>query len=405
MLPSILNINNFHFVRGGSDKYFIELTRLLLEKGHQVRTFASRHAQDIENGWKVSDLPVGVDTNGLGSFRNLVHFLYSAEARKKIEEGLLRFKPDIAHLHIYYGQLTASILSPLRRQSIPIVQTLHEYKLVCATHGLYSRGQFCDRCKGHAYWNALFEKCNRGSLPRTALSVVEAYVSATLGDKTLIDRFIAVSEYQRMQLVRLGISPEKLRVVHHFADPVEDPPKEFGEYFLYVGRMVKEKGLVLLLNAYVKLKKPRPKLVLVGDGGDADLIRCEVQILGLKDDVVFMGHQKGKALSDLYRGCICVINPSLLNETFGLTVLESLANGRPVIVSRIGALPEVVRKDETGLLVQPGNANELTAAMEFMRKNMAEALQMGLAGWHSVKLNYSKETHYEKIREIYQELH
>jgi len=404
MLPSILNVNNYHFIRGGSDKYFIELTRLLIEHGHQVRTFTSQHEQDIEHGWKVSDLPMGVDTSGLGNIRNLVHFLYSTEARNKIETGLSRFRPDIAHLHIYYGQLTASILAPLRKRGIPIVQTLHEFKPVCASHGLYSHGRFCNRCHGNAYWNALFEKCNRGSLPRTALSVAEAYISTLLGDKSLIDRFIAVSEYQRMQLMRLGMPGEKLRVVHHFTELAEKPPWEIGNYFLYVGRMVKEKGLTVLLNAYVKLKKPRPKLIFVGKGVDSGMIVREVEMLGLKNEVIFMGYQEGNAISDLYTNCICVINPSLLNETFGLTVLEALAHGRPVIASQIGALPELITDNFTGLLVRPGRIDELTEAMEHMRENTAVARQMGHEGWNLVKLKYSKQAHYDKVRAIYQEL-
>ncbi|BBE50257.1 D-inositol 3-phosphate glycosyltransferase [Ferriphaselus amnicola] len=404
MRPSVLQVNNFHYVRGGSDKYFFDLTRLLLERGHATKTFASQHDQDILNGWKVGDLPHGVNTSEAGGIQNLVHFLYSIEARRKLEAGLSSFAPDIAHLHIYYGQLTSSVLSPLHKRGIPVVQTLHEYKTVCATHGLYSQGRFCDRCHGHAYWHAVIEQCNRGSVPRSALSAIEGYLATAMGDKSKVDRFIAVSEYQRDQLVRLGMPSEKLSVVHHFTQPIAVPPSVVGDYFLYVGRMVKEKGVPVLLRAYASLAQPRPKLVLVGEGIDTGLFKHEVEQAGLKNDVVFTGHQEGLGLTELYRNCLCVINPSLLNETFGLTALEAQAMGRPVIASRIGALPEVVRDNETGMLVEPGSDEALATAMESMRCNSVGIVQMGLAGWTSVKQNFSKAAHYEKINAIYHEL-
>ena len=172
-----------------------------------------------------------------------------------MSEAVAAFRPDIAHLHIYYGQLTASILKPIRSAGIPVVQTLHEYKLVCPTHGLYAQGAFCDACNGRHYWHASLKRCNRGSLARSGLSMLEAYASEALGSKELVDRFIAVSDYQKRQLVRLGIPEKKLFVLYHFADVATEDSAGTGTYFLYVGRVVKDKGIGTLLQAYSMMGK------------------------------------------------------------------------------------------------------------------------------------------------------
>lgn len=404
MKPSILNINNYHYVRGGADKYFIELNKLLLEHGHKVRTFSSKSSKDVDIELALPDLPLAINTESFLGVKQIGHFLYSFSAKNKLRKGLLEFKPDIAHLHIYYGQLTASILSPLSDLDIPIVQTLHEYKPVCATHGLISNGKFCDRCIGHAYWHSLIERCNRGSFSRTALSMTEAYVSLLAGANNKISRFIAVSEYQRDQLIRLGMEKDRLRVIGHYAVPANKAPGYVGRYFLYVGRIQKEKGILILLQAYAALNYPKPKLLIVGVGSDVQLVMNQIEVLGLRKEVVLLGHKSGNELSSLYRNCICAINPSLLNETFGLTVLESLAQGRPVIVSKIGALPEVARENESGLLVAPGSIKELADAMDVFRQNSDYAIRMGRVGLEVVKSEFTKESHYRQIISVYKEV-
>jgi len=402
MLPSVLNVNNFHYIRGGSDKYFLELTRLLEEKGHRVGTFTSLSERDIERQWVVGEQPRAVDTTAVG-FKNPLKFLYSFKAKAALGRTLEAFRPDIAHLHIYYGRLTPSIFAPLKQRGIPIVQTLHEFKLVCPTLLLHSHGQFCDRCKD-GYWRALFERCNRGSFVRTLGSTVDSYVSTMLGDKTVVDRYIAVSEYQSALLVRLGVAQDKLRVVYNYVDIGERPPIDEGRYFLYVGRLIREKGVEVLLNAYARLGRPRPRLVIAGDGMDGDQLRSKAAGMGLESEVVFVGHKSGEEIKQLIRDCICLINPSLLNETFGLTAAESLGCGRPVIVSKTGALPEVVQDHITGIVVPPGDVEALIDAMDHIRKHPSETLEMGRLGWLDAAKRFHKDAHHENIMSVYREV-
>jgi len=397
----ILQVNNFHYPRGGADRYFLDVTGLLRAAGHDVRTLSTMRPENVNQEWLVVPPLSGVETETTGGVRNAICFLFSRDARSRMTEAIAKFRPNIVHLHVYYGQLTASILAPLRRAGIPIVQTLHEYKLVCPTHGLYANGGFCDACQGRYYWHAITKRCNRGSLARSTLSAVEAYVSDSLGARNGIERFIAVSEFQRDQLVRLGIPNHKIDIVRHFATPSESTPGRPGDYLLYVGRILTEKGIGVLLDAMARMGSLARPLKIVGTGSETPRWMNYANTLGLKDRVEWLGFRGGRDLGDLYRGSLVVVNPSMLNETFGLTCLEALANGRPVIASRVGALPEVIDDMRDGILVRAGNAEDLAEAILRVAGDPVAAYEMGLRGWEKVGREFSSSRHYDDLMRIY----
>lgn len=404
MIIKVLQVNNFHYPKGGSDRYFLEITHLLREAGHEVRTFSSGHPGNIDEELLVVPPVRGTDTERAGGIGNVLQFLFSREARQRMREALEKFKPDLVHLHIYYGQLTASILQPLREAGIPIIQTLHEYKLVCATHGLYANGQFCDACQGQHFWQAVVKKCNRRSIARSGISMTESYLSNALGARDSVQRFIAVSAFQKNQLVRLGVPENKVTVLYHFTDNAPFPPARPGEYFLFVGRILTEKGIGVLLDAYARLGKSAPILKIVGTGIDRYHWQTQAVESGLADRIEWLGFKTGEELARLYRGCLALINPSLLNETFGLTCLEALAQGRPVIASRVGAFPEVITHGVDGLLVEPGSPDALAEAMDQMLGSPERALAMGHCGFAKVNRQFSKKHHYENLYEVYKEM-
>lgn len=400
----ILQINNFHYPRGGSDRYFLDLTALLREKGHDVQTFSSANDKNIHEDWLAVPPVDGIDTERRANVSSSLSFLYSRQARFAMELAIQTFKPDIAHLHIYYGQLTASILGPLRKANIPIVQTLHEYKTVCPTHGLLAQGQFCDACQGKHYWQAAKKRCNRNSFLRSTFSAVEAYISDALGAKNLIDQFVAVSDFQKSHLVRLGLPVKKVRVINHFSEEVSEAAEGNGEYFLYVGRITESKGIKTLLDAYCKLGRNSIPLRIVGTGPEERRWKAYADERGLSDKIEWCGFKVGEALSAEYRNCVVAINPSLMNETFGLTALECMAHARPVIASEIGALPEVVRDGKDGLLFPAGNSCILAERMLSFVETPSLTMKLGQIGRKRAINDFSKERHYSSLRKLYQEI-
>lgn len=395
----VLQINNFHFPRGGSDRYFIDLMKLLSNADYEVRSFSTASPQNVETERLVGPAAAAINLDSPGA-GDIASFLYSSRAKRLMAEAIEAFKPDIAHLHIYYGQLTASILSPLRRAGIPIVQTLHEYKTVCPTHALMSNGRFCDACQGKHFWRAALKRCNRGSLARSSLSATEAYISTVLGARRYIDRFIAVSEYQRDQLVRLSLDQERIVVIPNFTWPRPVVSVARGDHLLFVGRIVEGKGLDWLFDAYALLGSDAPPLHVVGVGEAREALEARAVRLGITERVVWRGFLSGEALAHEYATCIALINPSLMNETFGLTALEGLTYGKPVVVSDRGALPEVVRNGVEGLVAQ---ANDVAGLAD----RIAHITGQGGASFQAAALararhTFGPETHLKKISEIYQ---
>ncbi|MBC8120510.1 MAG: glycosyltransferase family 4 protein [Gemmatimonadaceae bacterium] len=393
---SVLNVSQNYYIRGGSDRYYFSVAELLEARGHQVIPFTANHPKNQPTDWSAY-FPDAVNFDS-PTPADIIRFLYSRPAAEALQRLLSDHRPDIAHLHIYYGQLTSSILAPLRRAKIPVVQTLHEYKIVCPVYTLLSNGQICQACEGHNFWQVAARRCNQGSLARSVLSAAESYVSTLLGAVDKVDHFIAVSDFLRNKVIELGVPAHKVTTVHNFTDLSGiSPCGEVGEYFLYFGRLERLKGIFTLLKAMQSVRTP---LLIVGDGKARAEVEEYVQQHDLKH-VRILGHQREQALTDLIRGAICTISPSEWYETFGLTLIESFAHGRPVIASRIGGMTEVVCDGTDGFLIEPGNVEALQDRLQWMADHRDQAVKMGQAGRRKVEMQFSAEAHYHRLMDVY----
>lgn len=393
----VINVGQNYHLRGGSDKYMFSLESLLRDRGHEVIPFASRQAANVETPWSTY-FPPQVDFQRPHPV-DVLRYVYSQPAREAMRKLVREQAPDIAHLHIYYGQLTASILAPLANAGIPVVQTLHEYKIVCPTYSLFAHGGVCEACEGRHFWRAAARRCNRGSFVRSALSATEAYVSRWLGAVDKVGHFIAVSDFLRDKVVSMGMPRDKITTVHNFMDCTGiDPADGPGTYLLYFGRLERDKGIFTLLDAVAPLRDT--PMLIVGDGNERENLQNEITSRGL-DHVKLLGFKQGRELRDLIRGSICTVTPSEWYETFGLTLVESFAHGRPVVASRIGGMTEVVSDGVDGFLVEPGDVPVLRERLAWMASHPVDALDMGRQGRAKVEEQFSPERHYEKIMATY----
>jgi glycosyltransferase involved in cell wall biosynthesis len=396
----IINAGQNYYIRGGSEQYQFALSQLLHHHGHQVIPFATEHPKNQVTPWS-KYFPKRVNFEQ-PTPKDLLKFVYSKSAALAIQNLLKEHKVDLAHLHIYYGQLTTSILTPLKKADIPIVQTLHEYKIVCPVYTLLSDGKICQACNGHAFWQATLKRCNRGSLSRSILSTLESYVSTMLGSVNKIDHFIAVSHFQRKKLIELGLPDDKVTTVHNFIDASDyQPSTVLGEYFLYFGRLEQSKGIFTLIEAASSIKDT--PLLIVGDG----TVRSEVEKLIREKElnhISLLGFKHNQELDKLIRRSICTITPSQWYETFGLTLIESFAHGRPVIASRIGGMSEIITDGIDGYLVSPGDAEQLRERMVWMAEHSTQAIEMGLAGRHKVETYFNSKIHYQNLMNVYQKV-
>ncbi len=393
----ILNVGqNFRLV-GGSDRYMIELGKLLQKHGHRVIPFAAKDMENLETE-DDSYFPRGADFTNPGLI-DILLYIYSLPAKSSIRKIIRDRKIDIAHLHIYYGKLTTSILSPLVDSNIPIVQTCHDLKLLCPVSTLYRKGTICEDCKGKKWYNAMLNKCNRGSVARSSLSMLEAYFSNWNGSIDKINQFIAVSHFLKDKMIEHGIDKSKICVIHNYIDTNQLKVRSAtGEYLLYFGRIERYKGIFTLLRA--AKNAPEIRLIIAGRGSDFSKVKEYINTNALKN-VDLIGFIQPENLAPLIEGAICTVCPSELHETFGLSVIESFAYGKPVLASRIGGIPEIVDNGGTGFLFDAGNAADLKGLMKWMWMNRRKAKTMGICARKHVEKAFSPDAHYKKLMKIY----
>lgn len=395
----VLNIGSHHHVKGGSDRYFLALSRLLERKGHRVIPFAARPAEP-GSGDQGDRFPPGVDPDD-PSPGDVARFIFNRTARTSLTGLLEEHRPDVAHLHAYSGQLSASILKPLEERGVPTVQTLHDFKLGCPVRIFVSRGEVCEACEGQSFWRALPRRCNRGSMARTAVNVMEAYVSRWLGDATVPDHFVAPSRFLRGKMLEHEIVPsDRITTVPNFVDPNDfQPARGDGEHLIYVGRLREVKGVGTLVDAVASLSDV--PLLVVGTGPDRETLERRVELKGLSH-VHFLGFKDGDELHDLVRRSMAVVVPSELYENCPMVVLEAMALGRAVVGSDMGGIPEIITDGTDGLLFEPGDADALRRRLEWVVDRPSEATRMGRAGRRKVERTFDPDSHYRRLAGIYE---
>ncbi len=397
MSLTILNVSQNHYIRGGSDRYFFTMAELLEKHGHHVIPFTAKDPKNEPTEWD-QYFPRGADFENPGPI-DLLRFLYSRDAVKSIQRLLNNRDVDIAHFHIYYGKLTASILGSLKKVGIPLIQTLHEYKITCPVYSHLSNDEICEACAGKHFWRALPKRCNRGSFARTALSVTESYVSRFLGSVDKFDHFISVSHFLRKKMIQHGMPEEKISTVHNFTDVSDITPNfSVGEYVLYFGRVHRSKGILTLIEAAAPLKQV--PIYIVGDGEAMPEVRQIIEQNGC-EHIHLLGFKQGDELRDLILNSICTVLPSEWYENCPMSVLESFAYGKAVIGADIGGIPELIDNNVDGFLVPSAGTEALREKLLWMFEHKVEAAEMGKVGRHKMETEFNADIHYEKIMNVY----
>lgn len=398
VMLTILNISQNHFIRGGSDRYFFTMAEILKKHGHNVIPFTAANPKNEPSEWE-DYFPRGADFEKPGPI-DLLRFLYSRNAAKSIQSLLKKVDVDIAHFHIYYGKLTASILSSLKNAGIPLIQTLHEYKITCPVYSHLSNDEICESCEGKHYWRAIPKRCNRGSLARTTLSVAESYISRYLGSVDKFDHFISVSHFLRRKMIQYGMPEDKISTVHNFTDVSDITPNyDQGEYILYFGRVHKSKGIFTLIDAAAPLK--HVPLYIVGDGEAMPEVQRIVEEKEC-NHIQLLGFKQGDELRNLILNSICTVLPSEWYENCPMSVLESYAYGKPVIGADIGGIPELINNQVDGFLVPSAGTEALRENLLWMFENKTDAVEMGRIGRRKMETEFNADIHYQRIMDIYQ---
>lgn len=404
----VLQVNKFFWLKGGSERYFFDLTKLLENRGHEVIPFSMKDEPNVKskyNEYFINHIDFSRRENFFRELQKASHTIYSFEAKNKLEKLIQKTKPDIAHLHNIAHQISPSILSVLKKYKIPVVQTLHDYKLICPNYKLFTQGAICERCKRHRYYQAVLHKCMKNSFWASKIACGEMYIHKLfkLYEKN-IDLFIAPSNFLKDKLIEWGQDPKKLVHLPHFMNYTgHEPSFESSDYIIYFGRLSKEKGVDVLIKA-MQAVNPKVKLKIVGTGPEEKGYKLLITNYKLQNRIEFVGYKSGKDLQDIIRSSMFVILPSVWYENLPMSILESFALGKAVVGSNRGGIPELVKDKKTGLLFELGNEKDLTEKINWLVSQPDKIVDLGKNARKLIEEKFSPEEHYKRILEIYNRL-
>jgi glycosyltransferase involved in cell wall biosynthesis len=395
----LLVANNYFYLRGGAERVMFNDIRSLRDSGIDVVPFSVSDPANVPERYS-ADFTSGVDVHAMHPLRRLraageaIHCRRSAKAFAALIE---KVRPDVLHCHNIYGRLTTSILPVARRYGLPVVLTVHDYKVVCPSYLMLRDGKPCSACVDGGYYRCAIYRCHKRKLAESAVYALEAYYAGHSDSYGAVDRFLCPSRFIADLLIRSGIHPKRVVFHPNSVDPDAYVPDYEGGYALYAGRLSREKGIGTLLDAVKGTDIP---LKIAGTGPMDLALRAQAKRDG-GSRIVFEGHCDGAHLAALYRNAAFVVVPSEWYENAPMSVLEAFAYGKPVVASRIGGIPEMVSDGENGYLFTWGSREELRAKMEDLWSDRSGRRRMGQNARRLVETRYSQRRRIESLLNIY----
>ena len=398
----VLHVNNYSFSKGGSDKYFITISKYLDKyKNLKIKSYSLLSSDDDSS---IKNL-CNIKLKRLNKFS--IKLIFDIYVFYDFIKALRNYKPDIIHLHIYYGQLTSSILFALLFfKKIKIIQTSHEYKLICPIQSVLKNGKYCQKCRYGNYFGVIYNQCNPKGLINSIGLFIDNYIDFFLRfflNKRI--KILAVSNFQKNILFKRGLKDNLIGENVLFSDfDINSKPNKIRSLknlsLIYVGRIEKFKGIYILPKLLLETSIIK-KLIIIGDGSEMDNFIKKIKKLNLTDKIHILGYQnKLKIIEELDKADI-FINPSSYLETFGLTNLEALSRGKIVISSTSGAHTEILKHEENGFLFDPHNFKSLVNIFENLKNYDLISIQK-----NSIKTAkiFSSKNHIKKLNGIYQKI-
>lgn len=405
----VLQIDAYHHILGGAEKVMFNTADLLTEHGHEVIFFALQWRDNFESKYSSYFASSRESRQGvLSPLKNIISYFYHEDAARKLKLLIEKEHPDVAQIHLIWGNVTPSILPILRRHHIPIVLTVHDYRMVCPGYLFKNgRGEICEQCEGHKYWKCITNKCCKGSYLLSGLMAGEIYFrNHILHAVNSIDGFVFVSHFSRQKHESyMPLLKDKQGVVlYNFSDTISNnigiPTNP--HFFLYYGRLSHEKGVHTLIKSVSKNTNLQFKIV--GTGPEEESLKQEVENQKL-NNIEFLGYKQGEELHQLVKNAYFVIVPSECYENNPMTIVEAYSASTPVIGSRIGGIPEIIEDGKTGFCFEYGQANSLHAALEkASHLSDEEYLEMRKHALRFARQHFDRENYYQKLMDFYQDI-
>ena len=395
----ILFANKFFFLNGGSEAVMFDEMELMRKYKLDVIEFSMQDPRNLPSKYDsyfVSQK--GYRSRSRSSqIKSALSFIHSRQAVRQITRLIHDQKPDLLHCHNIYHQLTPSIINVAARMGVPVVLTLHDYKPVCPVYTQLCKGEVCTKCSGGRFEALLTQRCADGSLGRSALLWAEARYHAAIRSYQRVGKFIAPSRFMRDAVVRRFGEDRVVHIPNGIDASAIEVTGQDGGFVLYLGRLSPEKGVETLLRAHAA-DNASWRLVVAGSGPLLDSFRSRFPL------AEFTGHLTGESLKTRLRQAAVVVVPSEWHENSPLSILEAMAHAKPIVASRIGGIPELVRNGETGLLFEPKDTQQLSSRIRMLLDDSDLRTKLGRRARRIVESEYSLGRHGAALLSVYESL-
>jgi glycosyltransferase involved in cell wall biosynthesis len=382
----ILILHNRYKIIGGEEGVVKAEYALLENYGHKVTAF------EVSN-----DRIVGI----WGQLSTAINGIYSLPSKQQVSEAIAHLEPDLVHVHNFFPLLSPSVYDACLDADVPVVQTLHNYRLLCPKAIPFRNGQICEDCFDRVVpWSGVLHGCYRNSHIQTASVAAMLGVHHWQGTwHKRVAAYIALSDFQKQVFVRSGLPEERFFVKPNFVFGSDLPVDSTrGDFALFVGRLSEEKGVEVLLDAYLQHHIPIP-LKIIGDGpSHAALV---AKAAGLPH-VTFLGQQDATVVAQMMQRAQFLVFPSIWYEGFPLTIAEAYACKLPTIASNLGTMSEIVLDGVTGMHFESGNAADLASKILWAIAHPQVLTTMGESAYQIYQNYYTPQANYHQLIQIYE---
>lgn len=368
--------------RPSGEEHAIEsAAQLLTEQGHHV-------------SW-LRESSTRLMRPSLAHAKAFVSGIHSHTSRRRMIKTLDQDPYDLVHVQNLYPFLSPSILQPVRQRGIPLVMRCPNYRLFCPSGLHLSQGEVCQRCMGGKEWWCVAKNCEQNYLKSMGYALRSATARITRSIIDNVTLFVVLSEFQRKRFIAGGIPPERIGILHNFIDrQVHNQSESLGEAVSFLGRPSREKGIETFLSAARAL--PNVPFAVAGDPRS-----LPASVIDVPANVEFHGFLSGEALDAFCRNARMIVAPSTWYEGFPNVLVRAMKYGKPIVCSRIGALPEIVIDGKTGLLHDPHSTEQLIERIEQLYDDSQLCLELGARGKQRAETCYSREAFYEQLMRLY----
>ncbi len=379
----VLTVHNYYRQPGGEEQIFATEAALLESYGHEVSRYT------LHND----------DTIGINPLKLAKNTLWNGTVYRELRSLLRQEKPQVVHFHNTFPMISPAAYHAVKDEGIAVVQTLHNYRLLCPNGLFFRDGRVCEDCLGKPLpLPGVLHGCYRESQCASATVASMLGLHSLLGTwQNKVDMFIAYSQFAMNKLIQGGLPAKKLAFKTNFLHPAPKPGEGKGGYALFVGRLSIEKGLGVMLDAWKQLDGKLPLKIL----GDGPLAGQVIEATQQRPEIEWLGRKSLEHVYEVAGNAAFLVFPSEWYETFGRVAIEAFARGTPVVASNIGAITELIDHKRTGMLFRPSDPTDLATQVEWLLAHPQELSQMRQEARAEFEAKYTAEDNYKRLMEIY----